>query len=199
MIPYASSTPMLDTLLHRHAYRTGTFTLSSGKTANEYLDVKSALLHPDVIPHIAGAARTAIGGRYPKAVAGVELGGVILAVHLAYCYAVPCLIVRKGERSHGVTADGVDGLENLPPLRDGGAEANRVNVWLIEDVVTTGKSLVAAIERLTQFSHLHLVGVLAVVDREDGGMDVVRQAVDGIGNVRVVSLTTLARIRAAKE
>lgn len=181
----------VETLLRQYAYRRGSFVLSSGKAASEYLDVKAALLHPDARRIILAGVRNWLSTLPPapnlfNVFAGVELGGALLAVAASEWFGIPCLVVRKGERAHG-TAAGIEGLGNLPE--------GPVNVWLAEDVVTTGQSTLEAIARLRAVPRLRLAGVLAVVDREEGGLARVHEAA-GEG-VPVVALTTLARVRGA--
>jgi orotate phosphoribosyltransferase len=87
--------------------------------------------------------------------------------------------VRKEPKAHG-TGKLLEG-----PIREG----DRVAV--IEDVITTGGSALRAIEAVRS-AKASVVGVLALVDREEGG----RQAIEKAG-VSVISLVTVNQIIAA--
>lgn len=170
---------------YRHFKATGKrYTLASGKQSDEYVDVKSLLLHP-----VAGAALVDhIAAAYPpseglQAVAGLEFGGALLAKMLATKFKLPAMVVRKPSRRHGAAADGVEGLDNLGP--------GPHRVWFVEDVVTTGESGQAALDVLaTHRTHSFVVErVIAVVDR--GGQSSACYAFNSLW----VSLTTIEELR----
>lgn len=160
--------------------RTGDFQLSSGERSSEYLDVRAAILAEN-----NGIAWQAFG-LIPAvdAFAGVVLGGALLALRLAqWRNSVPALAVRAEPKQHGLQQQ-VEGLANVQP----GAM-----VALVEDVVTSGGSVLRAADAL-HAAGLRVVHVLAVVDREQGGLERVRAALPG---VPVLALTTLEKVRGA--
>src|SRR6202043_2789560 len=87
--------------------------------------------------------------------------------------------VRKEAKAHG-TGKLLEG-----PVREGD------RVVVIEDVITTGGSALRAIEAVRS-ANMFVVGVLALVDREEGG----REAIERAG-VSVMSLATASQIIAA--
>lgn len=172
------------------AYKVGDFTLASGAKSAEYVNVKNALLHPHALKRIAAAVEKLIVEtppfRYAKCVAGPELGAIplVAAVALAaggHGYDLPALMVRKKGKEYGTRA-AVDGLDNVSP----GDE-----VVLVEDVLTTGASSAAALEAL-RAAGLNPVGVVAVVDREQGATALIA----GTFGVPVCRLMTLDQVRA---
>jgi orotate phosphoribosyltransferase len=193
-------------LLHASAYRTGQFVLSSGKTSTEYLDVKQAILGDASGRELARAVNLYFSIHAMNrchAVAGVETGGALLARLVGTLRQAPTLLVRKDDRTHGATRNGVDGLENLPPRRPGETYVP-VPTWLIEDVITTGASTIKAVEKLFKTPEVELAGVLAVVDREEGGLAAVANRIEELvvehdreddWFPKVAALTTLSQVR----
>ncbi|HEY3613632.1 MAG TPA: phosphoribosyltransferase family protein, partial [Gaiellales bacterium] len=98
---------------------------------------------------LAAAAR-------PDRLAGPELGAVPLAAAAALACGIPFLIVRKASKGYGT-----DGLIE-------GVSEPGERVLVIEDVVTTGGALIAAIEAL-RAAGLVVEHALCVLDREEGG------------------------------
>jgi orotate phosphoribosyltransferase len=136
------------------ALQFGTFTLASGRTSSYYVDIKRAVTRPDLLRMIAeGMAPFA---RDADRIAGVELGAVPIAAAVSLASGKPYLMVRKASKEHG-TKHEFEG------------ELNRGDrVLFVEDVVTTGGTLRAAIERLRGHGGV-IDDCVCVVDREEGG------------------------------
>ena len=118
------------------------------------------------------------------AIGGLTLGADPISYAISYASAqtshpLRAFTVRKEAKTHG-TGKLLEG-----PFRKG----DRVAV--IEDVLTTGGSALRAIDAV-RAANGTVVGVLALVDREEGG----RQAIEQIG-VPVVALTTKSQIISA--
>ena len=181
------------------SYKTGDFTLSSGSKSNEYLDVKSALLSARRGNWLAYAVRCGVldvADSPIDVLAGVETGGLLLACLVGNVMLLPALAIRKDDRSHGATRYGIDGLDNLVHLGGGvgGGMNGALSVWLLEDVITTGQSVIAAIDKLRCVPNLRLDGVAALVDREQSGIEAIKAHA---GLDRVFALATLTQIREA--
>lgn len=167
---------------------TGEFTLASGQKSTEYLDVRSALLQPLDLNYLALAAMKFIDS-WPipvKALAAVAVGAIPLACICSIwnLKAQPVLIVRPEAKTHGLE-NRIDGLSNLRPRRQ---------VLLMEDVLTTGGSVVKAAEALRSAKidpPIELVGVLAIVDREQGAVPMLKERL----GVEVMAITTLSAVR----
>jgi orotate phosphoribosyltransferase len=104
------------------------------------------------------------------AVGGVELGGCPLASAVSLIShqrrrPLPALYVRKARKDHG-SAKLVEGDKSLRP---------GLRVALLEDVITTGGSSLKAVEALGAVG-AKVVGILALVDREEGGAETIREA-----------------------
>jgi orotate phosphoribosyltransferase len=156
-------------LVRHKALKFGTFTLASGKKASYYLDGKQVTLDPNGARLIAEGLLDLLEGRpdRPAAVGGMSIGADPITSSVVTMSAVrgtPLLgfMVRKEPKGHG-TNQYLEG-----PVAPG------MTAVIVEDVVTTGGSSLAAIERAEQFG-LKIAGVLAVIDRMEGGAEAFTQ------------------------
>jgi orotate phosphoribosyltransferase len=156
------------TSLRDHALLIGEVTLTSGATAQYYIDVKRAILLPTGFRALAAlvAAQAEVWGA--TAVGGMTMGAdPIACAALAGGADVKAFFVRKEVKPHGLSRR-VEG-----PLLDSGDRC-----MLVEDAVTTGGSTVKAIQALKDEGR-QICGVLSICDRLAGGADAIRDAADG--------------------
>ncbi len=173
---------LLDLLAQRSARR-GTFTLASGKQSDLYIDCRLTTMHPEGLSLIGPLGLELLGARgwAADAVGGLTLGADPVSYAIAYASQlagrpVRAFTVRKEAKSHG-TGKLIEG-----PFASGD------RVVVIEDVVTTGGSALKAVDAVRAAGG-QVLGVLAVVDREEGG----REAIEAAG-VAVASLARAAEI-----
>lgn len=146
----------------RHlAYQEGDFLLSSGQRSSYYINGKQVTLKAEGALAI-GRLLLSMLPEDAEAVAGLTLGAdpIVTAVSVVSAYEnrpLPALIIRKEPKGHGTKAY----LEG-PNLLSG------AKVVVLEDVVTTGKSALLAVERLRSASY-SVEQVIALIDREQGG------------------------------
>ncbi len=176
----------LVTLLAERSARRGRFTLASGKQSDFYIDARLTTMSPEGLSIIGSLALLTLreSGWKVDAVGGLTLGADPISYAISYASAASdhplrAFTVRKEPKAHG-TGKLLEG-----PIREG----DRVAV--IEDVITTGGSALRAIEAVRS-AKASVAGVLALVDREEGG----RQAIEKAG-VSVISLVTANQIIAA--
>lgn len=162
---------LADKLLECGAVKFGDFTLTSGKKSSYYVDVKKASTKPDILGLIAEGMNRLVGEEHR--LAGMELGAVPIAVALSLKCGNPYLILRKGARKHG-TGNQIEGEFNAGE-----------KILLVEDVATTGGSIIRSAEILRN-AGLIVDRALVVVDREEGASE----AMQKIG----ISLEPLVRI-----
>ncbi len=136
----------------------GEFTLASGENSRYYIDIKRASTDPEVLGIIAQAMCRESEDIDHDVIGGVVLGSVPLAVALSLVTGNRYVMVRKERKDHG-TSRLVEG--DLSP----GAR-----VLVVEDVITSGGSVVAAIETLRSQGAV-VEDVLAVIDRQSGGQE----------------------------
>jgi orotate phosphoribosyltransferase len=170
-------------MLAARSARRGQFTLASGRQSTLYIDARLTTMSPDGLALIGPTALVVIAraGWEPNAVGGLTLGADPVSYAIAYASAatprpVRAFTVRKEAKAHG-TGRLIEG-----PYREGD------RVVVIEDVITTGGSAIRAIEAIRAAGGTP-IGVLAVVDREEGG----RESIEAQG-LRVESLATAGEI-----
>ncbi len=161
-------------LLRAHGFRRGRFTLTSGRESDFFIDCKPAVLRAE--GHVLAGrclldALRALPGPV-DAVAGVELGGCPLASAVAMTSflesataSLDAVYVRKAAKAHG-TRQQLEGAAHL---------ASGARLVITEDTVTTGGSTLRAVEQIRE-SGFEVAGVLALVDRSEGGADAIRAA-----------------------
>ena len=154
----------LKLLLKENSILVGKFKLSSGKESNYYIDARLTTLHPEGV-YLAGKIFLDVISRDSEiqAVGGPTMGadpivGSILALVGAGFNPAPTLrgfLVRKEEKQHG-TGKLIEGN-----LRSGD------KVAIVEDVATTGGSILKAIDAVEGAGAV-VRKVLVIVDREEG-------------------------------
>jgi orotate phosphoribosyltransferase len=153
--------------LREHALVIGEVTLSSGGTAQYYVDAKRALLRPPAFRAAGELIAAEAAERGASAVGGMTMGADPLACAAIGSGAGDGLIaffVRKERKEHG-----------LQRWIEGPELAAGTRCLIVEDVVTTGGSTVHAIERVKE-EGLDVAGVTAVVDRLAGGAEAIESA-----------------------
>ena len=150
---------LLDALRAAEAVEFGEFELSHGGTSAYYVDKYRFETDPACLELIAGAfADRFEAAEDPPRLAGVALGAVPLVAATAIDVGAPYVIVRKRAKEYG-TGNRIEG-----ELDAGEA------VVVLEDVATTGRSAVDAVEALRAAGAV-IDRVLVVVDREEGARE----------------------------
>ena len=173
----------LAALLRARSLRFGDFLLSSGQRSTYYIDARLTTLSAEGQRLVGYAGLEAIrrAGWAPGAVGGLTMGAdpVACAIARASVDAPPqvqAFSVRKAAKEHGARRR-IEG--NFDPA---------LPVVVVEDVITSGGSALEAIEAIRGEGG-SIQGVLAVVDREQGG----RAALEAAG-IKVVALTTTTEL-----
>jgi orotate phosphoribosyltransferase len=157
----------LKEILLEKSYRQGRFTLTSGKTSDFYIDGKQTTLSAEG-SYLCGKLLLELINKEKQpieAVGGMTLGAdpLVTAISLVSFLEgrpIPAFIVRKEAKGHG-TGNYIEGLKNMP---------TGCRVALVEDVVTTGGTLLKVIERVE--AQGFTVGLVAtVVERQEGGVE----------------------------
>jgi orotate phosphoribosyltransferase len=133
----------------------GEFRLRSGATSSEYFDKYLFESDPRLLREIADE----LVGLLPAGVellAGLELGGVPLAVVASQVSGLPTVFVRKTAKSYGTCR-----------LAEGGEVAG-ARIAVIEDVVSTGGQAIESCRELRD-REAEIAAMLCVIDREAGG------------------------------
>lgn len=179
-------------LLSRHAYQKTPegVTLASGQLTREYVDCRAAMGYAEVLRKAAHALLDRMQALWPNAVGGLAMGAVPLAAACSFASAyhpyrnLRSFYIRDSRKTHGTNRM----IE--------GAVSPGDRICLVEDVVTTGESVVTAVLACQDYG-LHVAQVIALVDREQRGLERIRNVVGA--EVPVSALTTLSEIRACAE
>ncbi len=157
----------LKEIILEKSYRQGKFTLSSGLESDFYIDGKQTTLSAEGA-YLCGKEIFALIKNNPEpisSVGGMTLGAdplVTAASMVSFLekQPIPAFIVRKESKGHG-TGQYIEGLKNM---QEGSTVA------LLEDVVTTGGTLLEVIKRVEDQGFK--VGlIVTVVDRQEGGAE----------------------------
>ncbi|MCX6386048.1 MAG: orotate phosphoribosyltransferase [Solirubrobacterales bacterium] len=151
--------------LREHALIIGEVVLSSGATAQYYVDAKRATLRP------AGfAAMAQLVAQYADRWGATAVGGLTMGADPVACAAlaggadVKAFFVRKESKAHG-----------LQRRIEGPLLTADDRCLIVEDVVTTGSATLLAIEAV-QEAGLQICGVVAILDRLAGGGEAIMAA-----------------------
>lgn len=156
-------------LLVEKSYREGNFTLASGRKSDYYFDCRVTALHPEGSWLIGTLFNHLLRDVQITGVGGMTLGAdplVAATTVISHQNKRPLagLLVRKEAKGHG-TGQFVEGLGNFQPGD---------KVAMLEDVVTTGGSLLKACKHI-QDAGLEIVAVCAILDREEGGRQLLKE------------------------
>ncbi len=153
--------------LREHALVIGEVTLTSGARAQYYVDAKRAILRPEGFAALAALLAAQVSEWGGTAVGGMTMGAdPVACAALAGGARANAFFVRKDTKAHGLQRR-IEG----PPLDP------HDRCVVVEDVVTTGGSTLAAIAALQQAGH-EICGVLSVLDRLAGGGAAIERAAD---------------------
>jgi orotate phosphoribosyltransferase len=154
--------------LREHALVVGEVTLTSGATAQYYVDVKRAILLPETFMALGLLIAERARACDATAVGGVPVSAIPVAcAALTAGAALKALIVRTERKAHGLQR-WIEGPEPAPGER----------CLIVEDVVTTGGSTVDTMARV-RGEGLTVAGVACVLDRLAGGGEAIGAALDG--------------------
>jgi orotate phosphoribosyltransferase len=159
----------------------GEVTLASGQTASYYVDARRALLQPQPFRAVGELVAQEAERLEAAAVGGPTLGADPIACAVLAAREngrLKGFFVRKERKEHGLQR-WIEG----PPIEPG------ERALVVEDVVTSGGSLITAIERLRE-EGVELAGALAVVDRLAGGREAIEAAL-GEPGVPYLALYTI--------
>ncbi|MHC1700262.1 MAG: orotate phosphoribosyltransferase [Humidesulfovibrio sp.] len=152
------------------SYVQGEVTLTSGRKSDYYFDCKQTALHPEGGYLIGKLFLDMLKGSDARGVAGMTLGADPLVAAVSVLShlegrPLPAMIIRKASKGHG-TDQYLEGLKNFRPGD---------TVALLEDVVTTGGTLITSAERL-RAAGFKVGDVLCVLNREEGGPERLAEA-----------------------
>ena len=158
------------------ALQFGDFTLASGKKSSMYVDLRLLVSRPDLMQTAAAAYAEELSTLQCDRIAGVPYAALPIGMAVALASGVPLIYNRKESKSHGLGKD-IEGLWQ-PGER----------VVVIEDVITTGGSIVSSVE-LFRAAGLIVEDAIVLLDRQQGGVENLQKA-----GIRVHSVLALGDV-----
>ena len=158
------------------ALQFGDFTLASGKRSSMYVDLRLLVSQPNLMQAAAAAYAKELAALQCDRIAGVPYAALPIGMAVALASGVPLIYNRKESKSHGLGKD-IEGLWK-PGER----------VVIIEDVITTGGSIVSSVE-LFRAAGLVVEDAIVLLDRQQGGVENLQKA-----GIRVHSVLALGDV-----
>lgn len=142
----------------------GRVTLSSGKEADHYVDLRRVTLHHEAAPLVGRLLRAVTADWSYDAVGGLTMGADPVATAVLHAPGAPvdAFVVRSSTKTHG-----------MQRRIEGPAVTGR-RVLAVEDTSTTGGSVLTAVDALVE-DGAEVVGVVTVVDRDTGAAEAIRE------------------------
>ncbi|HTX61409.1 MAG TPA: orotate phosphoribosyltransferase [Methanobacterium sp.] len=152
---------LIELLKKNQVIRFGEFTLSSGKKSDYYVDMKRAVTNPDILNLTSEIITEKLDGSVNK-IAGPALGAIPLITAVSLKSRIPMLMIRSAKKDYGTSQ-----------LIEGDLEEGDL-VVVLEDVTTTGKSLMDAIEAILEAGG-KIQKAYVVVDRAEGAKEIFKE------------------------
>ena len=167
-LPVVDDTAMLIDQIKALAVVRGEVTLSSGRTADYYVDMRRVTLDGAAAPIIGRVMLDLVADWEFEAAGGLTLGADPVAVAMLHAAAaagkrLDAFVVRKDAKAHGLQRR----IEGTP------VEGRKV--LAVEDTSTTGGSVLTAVEALRD-AGAEVVGVAVIVDRDTGAREAIEAA-----------------------
>ncbi len=154
-------------IVRDRSFRTGKFTLASGRESTLYFNLKPTLMQPEGSYLAARGLLALATDAHPDFAGGLEMGavpilGAIAALSHLAGRPVATFFVRKKPKDHG-TRLAIEGL------KDGETLSGR-RVLMVDDVTTTGGSTMKAIEAARAEGAI-VEDAVSLLDREEGAVE----------------------------
>jgi len=147
--------------IYRTSHLTGEFNLRSGTISNEYFDKYQFESNPELLLEICKHL-LAIFPKDFEVLAGLEMGGIPIAVMLSQLSGKPVCFVRKKAKEYG-TCNMAEGIDIFGK-----------KLLVVEDVVTSGGQVVISSNELREKGAI-ITDAVCVIDRESGGIESLKE------------------------
>ncbi len=167
--------PLVLELYQNNMIKFGDFTLKSGKRSVIYLNLREMIAYPALFKTISDRIFSQLPASIqPELICGVPYSALVLAAYLSAKHNIPMLLRRKEAKAYG-TKQQIEGV--FQPGQ---------SCIIIEDVVTTGTSIIETVKDLRD-QGIKITDVLSLINREEGGVE--NLAKEGITLHAVFTLT----------
>lgn len=141
-----------------NCFKEGKFTLKSGKKSNYYIDLRPLISHPEILKEVSELIYKKIG-KFDGFLCGLPYAGIPYAQTISVLHNIPNILLRKERKKHG-TGKMIEGT-----IKTGD------DLVIIDDILTTGISIIESLEHLKQFK---IKKIIVIVDREEGGLETLK-------------------------
>lgn len=165
---------LITKLINLKCFKHGVFTLKSGKKSNYYIDLRCLVSHPTILKEICELLKQKIDtfeNTEKKLLCGLPYAGLPYAFGISMLSDIPLIMLRKEPKKHG-TAKMIEGSFQKDE-----------ELILIDDILTSGTSILESLEHLKDFK---ITTIFIVVDRDEGG----KEKLEKLG-YKVISLFTI--------
>ena len=139
----------------------GSFTLKSGIESPFYVDLRPLASSPHLLKTLSHNLLKLVEDSNPELICGVPYAALPMATTMSLESGIPLIIKRKENKGYGTKR-----------MLEGVFHENQ-NCLLVEDVITSGKSLLETIDEVEK-EGLKVTDIVVVLDREQGGIDLLR-------------------------
>ena len=153
-----SKSDLINLLKENQVIQFGKFRLSSGIESHYYVNMKRAITNPLILQPVAEIIAGMINNMCVDKVAGPALGAVPIATAVSLHSGIPMLMIRKAKKDYGTSN-----------LIEGDLEKGNL-VVVVEDVTTTGNSLLKAIDAIIENGG-KVKKAFVIVDRAEGAIE----------------------------
>ncbi|HJM79674.1 MAG TPA: orotate phosphoribosyltransferase [Nitrosopumilus sp.] len=172
------------TFLHqKEIIKFGDFTLASGKSSSYYVDLRLVPSYPHefrmMIKHLENQISEDVGLENFESIVSVPTGGLVIASALAIETIKPLIYVRNKPKNYG-TSKSVEGKIH-----------DQMKVVMIDDVATTGGSVVNAIKSLIEVN-IPVKDTYVIVDRMEGATEALKEL--GVKMHSILNILEIAEI-----
>lgn len=153
---------LIHSLYQIGAIKFGEFTLKSGQTSQIYLDVRQIISYPQILRSVSNAIWQKIHTCHVDLLCGVPYTALPVATCISLLHNIPMIMRRKEKKMYG-TKQQVEGKFQKDQ-----------NCLIIEDVITTGSSIIETAEDLME-SGLKVTDVAVLIDRQQGAKEILQK------------------------
>lgn len=174
-------------LIHLEIVKTGSFTLKNGTQSNIYMDMRQLINYPQLFPYLTRLLYLEypqlldIISQQSSKLIPIPLGGLPLGFHLAFERKIPLLMIRDKVKDHG-TKRLIEGV--ISPAED--------QYILIEDVITSGSSIIQALDNISEHINTdpinpkNIQAIICICNRGN---------IESLCNIPIYSIFTLVELQ----
>lgn len=158
----------------------GDFTLKSGQKSSIYVDLRSIISYPEILQQVSEKMWQKIAALEPKLLCGVPYTALPIATVISVSHSVSMIMRRKEAKDYGTKK-----------MIEGHFEPGQ-NCIIVEDVITTGGSVIETAELLKSHG-MTITDIVVFVDRQQVGKENLTKE-----GYQVHAVYTLDQLKAAK-